>query len=202
MTKIIGLTGPSGAGKGAACAIFERLGIPAVDTDGVYHAILEKKGPCTDELVAAFGGGILGENGLVSRLLLRRAVFDGESTKRNLHTLNAITHKYIMADTHALIKAHAERGARAVVIDAPQLFEAGIEGECDVIVGVLAPFPLRKERLLVRDGLTDEAISARLRAQHDDDFFRKHCDVILENSGDLTVLEDEICRFLKDFGVK
>ena len=59
--KILGLTGPSGAGKGAACAIFEAFGIPSIDTDAVYHRLLEEGGSIKDELCATFGQDILDE---------------------------------------------------------------------------------------------------------------------------------------------
>ena len=34
---IIGLCGGSGSGKGVVCALFDKLGIPSIDTDQVYH---------------------------------------------------------------------------------------------------------------------------------------------------------------------
>ena len=139
MTKIIGITGRSGAGKGVACEIFEKYGIPAIDTDAVYHEILSAKGGCTDELATTFGKEILNENGLVERKRLAERVFGKENTPALLHSLNRITHKYIMANTWDIVRVHRAHNARAVLIDAPQLFEAGLEKEVDLTLGIIAP---------------------------------------------------------------
>lgn len=201
MTKIIGLTGQSGAGKGAASAIFAKHGIPCVDTDAVYHDILSKPDACTSELVAAFGKGILGEDGTVDRKKLGAAVFGHAETPSLLHTLNTITHKYIMAKTRLTVQDYVDRGVPAVLIDAPQLFEAGIERECDLVLAILAPFELRLSRVMKRDGITREAALSRLAAQHDDAFFRERCDAIIENDGDTAALERAVCQFLTEHGV-
>lgn len=200
MTKVIGLTGRSGAGKGAVCEIFRKYGIPAVDTDAVYHTILSQKGPCTDELVARFGREILNENGLVDRKKLAARIFGAEN-KALLHSLNEITHKYIMAKTRETVQVHRENGVRAVLIDAPQLFEAHVEAECDLTLGIIAPDTLCTARIMARDGITREQAEKRLAAQHDNDYFRKNCTVVIENAGTRAELEAKICQFLTDLGV-
>ena len=201
MTKIIGLTGRSGSGKGTAAAIFAKHGVPSIDTDAVYHDLLLQKGPCTEELCDAFGDGILGADGLVDRKKLSAAVFGKENSPALLHTLNSITHKYIMAKTHEIVLAHAKNGAPAVLIDAPLLFEAGVQKECDLVLGILAPRTVCAERITERDSISEDSAYLRLGAQHDNDFFRANCDVIIENSSDLQSLERAICQFLKEHGI-
>ena len=201
MTKIIGITGRSGAGKGVACEIFEKYGIPAIDTDAVYHEILSAKGGCTDELATTFGKEILNENGLVERKRLAERVFGKENTPALLHSLNRITHKYIMANTWDIVRVHRAHNARAVLIDAPQLFEAGLEKEVDLTLGIIAPDALCTERIMARDGISRENAAKRLAAQHDNDYFRAHCTAVIENAGTEQELEAKICQFLIDFGV-
>lgn len=201
MTKIIGLTGRSGAGKGTVCEILKKYGIPAIDTDAVYHELLSQKSALTEELVTAFGEEILNENGLVERKKLSASIFGKENTKALLHTLNSITHKYIMAKTWERVQLYREHGARAVLIDAPQLFEAGLEKQVDLTLGVIAPDALCVERITARDGISHENAQRRLAAQHDNDYFRTHCTAVIENTGSQAELEARICQFLKDFGV-
>ena len=201
MTKVIGLTGRSGAGKGTACEIFKKYDIPAIDTDAVYHEILAEKGACTDELVTAFGEEILNENGLVERKTLAARVFGKENTEALLHSLNSITHKYIMAKAWDTVRVLREDGARAVLIDAPQLFEAGLEKEVDLTLGVIAPDAICIARIMARDGISREQAAKRLAAQHDNDYFRAHCTAVIENASTQEALEAQICQFLKDFGV-
>lgn len=201
--KILGLTGPSGAGKGTAAAIFAKYGIPSVDTDAVYHDLLSKSTKLTAELVAAFGTEILGKDGRVNRKKLSTVVFGHENTPALLHTLNTITHKYVMAKTHEMAQEYAKSGVRALLIDAPQLFEAHIENECDMILGVLADREIRLSRIMARDGIGKEDAIRRINAQHSDDFYRDACHYILTNNGDLDALETQILSLLEnsDLGV-
>ena len=53
---IIGLTGPSGAGKGTFA---QHLPFPCLDTDKIAREVVKKGMPCLDELCAAFGSEIL-----------------------------------------------------------------------------------------------------------------------------------------------
>ena len=201
MTKLIGITGRSGSGKGAACRIFAQMGIPTIDTDAIYHEILTKKGPCTDELVSAFGREILDEGGLVDRRRLSGAVFGQKNTPSLLHTLNTITHKYIMAEAYAQLRELSRGGAKAVLLDAPQLFEAHLENECDITLAVIADDERCIARIMARDGITRERASVRLAAQHTNDFFREHCTAVIENNADLAALTLSVCQFIKDFKV-
>ena len=201
MTRIIGITGRSGAGKGVACEIFQKHGIPAIDTDAVYHEILTTQNECTSELLQAFGKEILNENGLVERQKLAARIFGKENTPALLHSLNSITHKYIMAKTWDMVRVLCEQNARAVLIDAPQLFEAGLEKEVDLTLGVIAPDAICIARIMARDGISRDNAAKRLAAQHDNDYFRAHCTAVIENAGTMQELEAQICQFLKEFGV-
>ena len=200
-TRILGLTGPSGAGKGTVCRIFAKYGIPSIDTDAVYHELLREDKALTAELRDAFGPDILDERGTVDRKKLSAAVFGKKNTPELLHTLNTVTHKYVMARTWEMVRVHQKNGARAVLIDAPQLFEAGIEKECDLVIGVLADRSLRLERILRRDGISETAALQRINAQREDAFFRSSCQYILENNADETELEKQIVALLTLSGV-
>jgi dephospho-CoA kinase len=201
MTRIIGLTGRSGSGKHEVGVIFEKYGIPCLDTDAIYHELLQEKNACTRELTEAFGTQILNENGLVDRKRLADTVFGKKDTPTLLHTLNEITHKYIMARTYELVRTHAQNNAKAVVIDAPLLFEAGVDKECDLTLAVLAPLEICIARIMARDAISREAAHRRLAAQHPDDFFVSHCTATVTNNGDLESLELQIHQFLKKYGV-
>ena len=198
--KIIGLTGQSGAGKGETCLIFERYGIPTIDTDAVYHTLLETDPELTAELCAAFGSEILTDS-RVDRKKLASQVFGKPDSDERLHTLNAITHKYIMARAWNMADAHRRAGARAVVIDAPQLFEAGLENSCDILIAILADQDLRRKRIMARDSLSAENADRRMAAQKSDDFYRRHCHFVFENNEDTAALECQIRLFLKESGL-
>lgn len=198
--KIIGLTGQSGAGKGEACRILERQDIPTIDTDAVYHTLLLTDDKLTAELCAAFGSDLL-TNGRIDRKKLAACVFGKPDSDKRLHTLNAITHKYIMAKAWAMAEAHRRNGARAVVIDAPLLFEAHLEKDCDLLLAILSKKELRLSRIMARDGISSAEAERRIAAQKSDEFYRAHCHYILENNEDTASLECQIHRFLKESGL-
>ncbi len=199
--KVIGLTGSSGAGKGVAASVFREYGIPVIDTDAVYHDILSRGGACTEELVTAFGEQILGADGLVCRRALADTVFGKPNTDTLLHTLNTITHKYVMSETRKMLLALKDDGARAAVIDAPLLFEANAHLECDLTVGVIAARDLREARIIARDHISAEHAEKRLMAQKPDSFYRERCDRILENNTDRAALAEKIAALLIETGV-
>lgn len=194
--KIVGLTGGSGTGKGTVAGIFAEYGIPSVDTDAVYHELLRTDPALTAELVSSFGSGILGEAGTVNRKALAAAVFGKENTPALLHTLNQITHKYIMSETKKRLTEYEKASAPAALIDAPLLFEAGLDAWCDEVIGVLADRETRILRVTKRDGIDRAAAIRRIDAQPDDSFFRARCSIVLENNGDLAELRKEVRKIL------
>lgn len=199
--QVIGLTGSSGAGKSVAASIFKKHGIPVIDADLVYHEILGADGDCTKEIAAAFGPNVLDGNGLISRQALANTVFGKPNTDALLHTLNTITHKYVMSEIKKRLRELKANGTHAAVIDAPLLFEANAHLECNFVIGLIADRALRAERIMVRDRISRESTEKRLNAQKGDQFFRERCDYILENNTDAASLERNLLALLVKTGV-
>ena len=195
---VIGLTGPSGAGKGAVSQLFASHGIPVIDADAVYHKLLIPPSACLCELVNVFGSQILATDGTLDRKVLGEIVF---SDKAQLARLNEITHRYVMATIREHIEAYRMQGKRAVILDAPQLFEAGADRDCNRIVSVIADRDIRIERILQRDGITKEAAMRRIDSQKSDSFFREHSHYLIENNGDLSALILSVQKILSEMGV-
>lgn len=198
---VIGLTGGSGSGKTLASNIFAEYGVVTLNADRIYHEILSKKDGCTEELVKAFGNDILDTEGFVARKKLAAAVFGKKDTPELLHTLNKITHTYVMSEIRKRLSELKNTACHAVLLDAPQLFEAGAEKDCDVIVGVVAPRNVRVARIMARDGLSTAAAEARINAQPNDNFYRTNCHVILENDHDEAALRIQIKELLARYSV-
>lgn len=196
----VGLTGPSGAGKGVIASLFSRYGVPSIDTDAVYHDLLIPPSACLDELKEAFGTEILLPDGSLNRGALASLVFS-EGQEKKLTTLNRITHRHILAKTRDILEAYEEKGIPAVLVDAPQLFESGFDKECGFILSVLAPFDLRLARVMARDGLSEEKARARLEASHTDEFFHERSDAVIINNGSVDAMESEVRRLLTLWGV-
>ncbi len=194
---IVGITGPSGAGKSLAVEEFARRGFDVIDADRVAREIVMPGEPALDALAARFGGDILLPGGVLDRKRLASRAF---STPENTQALNGITHGFILSRMKAMAAASAKAG-RNCLYDAPLLIESGLHESCDVCVAVTAPEEVRIKRLLLRDGISQAEIRARLSRQHDDAFYTSVCDYVIVNDGGIDALRrkaaavaDEILR--------
>ena len=197
--KILGLTGQSGAGKGVVASLLKEHGIPAVDADAVYHELLIPPSPCLDELRAEFSDAILNADGTLNRPALSALVFaPTDEGKARLRRLNEITHRYVVEQTLAMLEEYEKRGCRAAVIDAPLLIEAELHRNCDHVIAVLSDREIRIARLLERDRLSIEQISARLDAQKDASFYIEHADTLVYNNGTIDELKASVSALLAE----
>lgn len=186
---VIGLTGGSGAGKGAVCQKFRNLNIDSIDTDLTSRQVCAKGKPCLNELVSIFGDGILLEDGSLDRRGLAAIVF---ADKAKLAILNKITHRYILNEVRVWLEGQRAAGRKAAIVDAPLLYESGFDKECDVIISVIADRSVRLRRIIARDGITEEAAEARLNKQGDDAFYTERADYIITNNGSTNLLDSQI----------
>jgi len=180
MAQVIGITGPTGAGKTTALRTLEELGGVIVDADAVYHRLLEENAPLRATLLGRFGEEILNGAGELDRKRLGAVVFGDPEA---LEDLNRITHGFILAEVDRLCAQAAEQG-RPAAVDAVALIESGLGARCSAVVGVLAPKELRIRRIMEREGISYEYARSRVEAQREDSFFRARCGYILENGGD------------------
>lgn len=179
--KIIGITGPTGAGKTTALRAVTGLGGCVIDCDQVYHQLLEESAPMRNELTERFGRGILDEEQRLDRKKLGALVFQDSAL---LADLNAITHRYVRRRVEELLRAARTEGRPLAAVDAIALIESGLGGLCDAVVGILAPPEVRVRRIMARDGIPEEYAVMRVKAQQGDDFFRENCTAVLENTGE------------------
>ena len=179
--KIIGITGPTGAGKSFFSEYLAERGIPVIDADEVYHALLVPPSACLDALRSAFGEGVFREDGTLNRPALSEIVFHDE---KKLQLLNETVLGFVLDQIRGMLRDLAQEGNRAVAVDAPTLIESGFDRECDTVVSILAPAQERLRRIVARDHITEERAHARIDSQQPDDFYRRHSHAVLINDGD------------------
>ncbi len=194
LTKIIGLTGPTGAGKTTVSQLLEKYGCYVIDCDKIAHEITTYHVDCLKALCYAFGNDILNDQGFLNRpLLAQRAFSDKEQTQK----LNQVTHPYIIEEIQRLIQQY-KKYAKVIVLDAPLLFEAGLQYDCDKTVSVLAPLQIRMDRIINRDGISQEQARLRICAQPDDRFYISQSDIILDGTQTEQVLSNQITTLLEE----
>lgn len=176
--KIIGITGTSGSGKGYVCGILRSKGYTVIDSDALCHDVYENDPECIKEIGEHFPSSVVAQR--IDRAALRKIVF---SDKDKLEQLNSIAHKYILRKMDGMIAEAVSHGCKVVFVDAPQLFEAGLNDKCNSVVSVIAPYDLKIKRIIERDGINKEAAETRLLNQHNDKFFISNSDFIINNDG-------------------
>jgi dephospho-CoA kinase len=172
--RVIGLTGGIGMGKSTAAAAFRRARIPVFDADATVHALQARGGRAVQAIGRAFPGTM--RNGAVDREALRRAVL---SNPEALRKLEAIVHPLVRQAERAFIARARRRGARAVVLDIPLLFETGGERRADRVVVVSAPPDVQAARLRKRRLMSEAQIAAVLARQMPDREKRRRADVVV-----------------------
>lgn len=193
--RIIGITGPSGAGKGELCNCLSKHGVPCINADNVYHQLLNPPSPCIDALVEHFGRGILNGNGFVDRHALAEIVF-APGNEAEHEELNRITHSFVAEKLQLLINEYSSASCRAVALDVPLLFESKLDMICDIKVSVLANRAIRTERIMQRDNLNYSAATARIAAQPSDEFYIERSDLVFYNNSDIVALSGFVSEIL------
>ena len=179
--KIIGLTGGSGAGKGEVCKAFLSFGIESIDTDKISREVTHKGSDCLKELVENFSDVILNDSGELNRKKLFDIAFE---SKENHMMLNKITHRHILNECNRIIADMQNSGSKAVIIDAPLLFESGFDKTCDIVISVVADLDKRLQRIIKRDNITPEQFELRINNQKNDEFFIENSDYVIYNDSD------------------
>lgn len=195
---VIGLCGGSGSGKTLVCQTILSCGIPVFESDAVYHRLIAEPTDCVRELAAQFGVEVLDDHGGIDRRALSRLVFsDRPDAKDNLQKLDEIAHRHVC---HAFLQWKEERvskGSPAIVLEAPLLFESGMDRLCTVTIAVTAPRALRLERIRERDGITAQEAQARIDAQRSDAELKRLCDYTVENTGTMSEVQNCIKELLE-----
>ncbi len=186
---IIGITGNSGAGKSTVVQYFSDKFL-IVDADKIGHNILYD-GRCKDEVVSFFGENITEDNKII-RSRLGEIVFND---KKKLDALTKITHKYIIK--HILDIFEENKKNFDIIIDAPLLFESGLNEYCDITILIHANYDTKINRIVKRDNITKELAQARLDKQTVNDELVKKCDYVIENS-DLSMTIKKVSEIIGD----
>jgi dephospho-CoA kinase len=157
----VGITGGIGSGKSTVCHLFKCLEIPVFNADNAGRNLLE-----SDDAVIAQVKSILGEdvliNGKPDRKKIGGIVFNNPE---KLTQLNAIIHPAVR---RKYAEWTQEQTAPYLIYEAAILFETGLYKQLDSIVLVTTPEPLRIQRVMKRDGLTETSIRDRMKNQWSD----------------------------------
>lgn len=193
--KIIGITGGIGVGKSTILHILEQdYDAYIVETDKLAHQLMLPGKLAYEKIVECFGKEILKDDQSIDRSLLGQLVFRDEM---KLKKLNAIVHPAVKeAILQDINKKRAEGVITYYVIEAALLIEDGYKVICDEIWYIYASQEIRLERLLQGRGGTKEKWLQVMNNQSSEEFYRRNCDVIIDNGCSVTKTTETIQELL------
>jgi len=180
--RVIGLTGGIASGKSTVARMLAELGAPVIDADQIAREVVEPGQPALDEVVRAFGAGVLAPDGTLDRKKLGARVFADPTERRRL---NAIVHPRIALASQARLAELRAAGAEVAIYEAALLVENGIHHGLDGLIVVKLDAAQQLERVRVRDRLGDEEAEARLAAQAPLAEKLAAADYVVDNQGSL-----------------
>jgi len=188
---IVGLTGAAASGKSAALECFKKMGVFCVSTDAIAKEVLTSRA-CYNKILRKFGSGVFLKDGSIDRKKLAKEVFSDKSKRKRLES---ILHPEILKHALALIKTSNDN---LIILEAPLLFEAGLEQCFALTICVDAPSRLRLKRAAAR-GWTSGEFRRRSAAQFTAGEKAARADIVIGNAGTVGALRAKIvwvCGFL------
>lgn len=186
---LVGLTGGIGSGKSTVAAALVDRGAVLVDADRIVHDLQQPGTVVFDEMVEAFGEGIVAADGSLDRKAVADIVFGDPDA---LARLGAIVHPRVHQEITRRVAEQADTD-NVVVLDIPLLGEAGWPGILGTIVVDLPP-EVAVERLVAHRGFSESDARARIEAQMDRDQRLAFADFVVDNSGTPDDLATEVER--------
>ncbi len=206
--RIVGLTGGIGTGKSTAAEYLKGKGFAHIDADAISRDITADGSPMLPVLDGLFGPSgqfgkegveILRPDGSLDRAALASLVFTDQGRKRQL---DQVMFRAIIAEIDQQIDAWQKAASQnpvGILLDAPLLFEAGLDTRCDLVLLLVADEEVRVRRVCSRDGVTKREVRDRINSQLSDDEKREKSDVIIDNSGSREDLAQRLEKFYTKF---
>lgn len=192
--QVIALTGGIGAGKSAAAEVFRSYGAVVLSLDEIARHQLEPGTPVFDQVVAAFGEGIVDAEGRIDTRALAPAAF---SSSERVASLNAIMHPAILREVSARLRDMESRPnpPRVVILEVPLIVEApAFAGLAGRVLAISAPEEARIGRA-VAAGMDEEDVRARVLRQASDADRAAIADDVIVNDGTLGDFRNALERY-------
>ncbi|MCK4248828.1 MAG: dephospho-CoA kinase, partial [Candidatus Omnitrophica bacterium] len=186
-----------GTGKSTVAGIMADEGALVIDADRIAHEII-MPGSSQHELIAAhFGKAVLKESGQIDRRVLGKIVFKSGAGDQ-LDKLCRIVHPEVITIIKKRIKELKEQDSnQLIVLDAPLLFETGLEKTVDKVIVVETDRKKQIERCQrAYNNITEEEILNRINTQMPLEEKIARADFIIDNNGSEDNTRDHVKKFL------
>lgn len=182
-TLKVGITGGIGSGKTTVCKIFESLGIPVYYADERAKWLMSNDPELIQGIKKLFGDTAYDSDGNLNRSHISGIVFHDPE---KLEQLNALVHPAVAKDGSTWNQAQS--GVPYTLREAALIYEAGIDKHLDYVIVVTAPLEMRIQRVMNRDGVSREAVEARIARQMPETEKVKLADFVIYNDGERALI--------------
>lgn len=184
--RVIGLTGSICSGKSTIAQFLAQMGATLINADEIGHEAYQPHCETWQQVVEAFGKGVLTASDEIDRQKLSEIVFkDPEALKR----LNAIMHPGMHRVAEKRIERLRREGTEVVVLEAPLLIEANWLDLVDEVWVARASEENSLKRCRERSGLSEAQARARMASQFSPDEKAKHASVLIDTNVSLAEVE-------------
>ncbi len=195
--KVYGVTGGAGTGKSVVMQLLEeKFGGYVILTDDVARELQEPGGISYQKMVDAFGNGILDENMQIDRRKMAEIVFND---KQALEKLNQMTHPFVRKEVERRLDEARTGRYPFAAIESAILLDAGYEDLCDEFWYIHSDPEVRRERMRLFRGYSDEKIDAVMRSQPDEKVFYDRCSFVIDNNSTVEAVTAQLEKKLGPF---
>ncbi len=188
------LTGSIATGKSSVAKIVKSLGYEIVDADMISHGVLDGK---IRAIIDLFGEKFVKEN-KVDRKALGELVFND---KDKLSLLEELLHPAIKKQIYKKAEELDKKG-RLFFVEIPLFFESGDYFDLGRVAVVYVPEEIQLQRLMKRNNLDLETAKKRANLQLSIEKKKSLADYIINNSGSLEALKDEVLGLIERLNFK
>lgn len=192
-TRIVGITGGIASGKSTVTQFIRKQGYQVIDADSVVHELQKKGQALYVSLVDYFGTEILDDKGDLNRPFLAQKIFASPET---LEISSQLQGKIIRQELFRL-KEELSQKEFLFFMDIPLLIESDYVSWFDDIILVTVSKKIQKERLMKRNGLTEEEVLKRLSSQFSTKEKKKFATFIVDNNGSILETQQQVAKILK-----
>ena len=176
---ILGITGTSGSGKTTVGNILsKRENVFVIDADSVAKKLNAPGTSYMNEIKKCFGDKFFLEDGNLNRKKMADEIYSNNESREKL---NSITFKYVVDKILEIIKSDDATNKDYIVVDAPLLFESGLQNFCDYTISLISEYETKIKRICNRDNIDEDTARRRLNIQHDDKYYIEQSDYVINN---------------------
>jgi dephospho-CoA kinase len=192
---VIGVTGGIGSGKTTFCRYIESRGYPVINADKLAKQLMVADSDLKSAIISRFGEDAYQNDGSLNIEFLAKKAFQ----ENRVEDLNELVHPVVKKAVLSDISSLQVEGVKLVIYEAAIMLNNGRPDYLDVVVWIESESEDRIKRVVKRDGSDPENVKHRMNKQNPIETVREYVDIVINNSGSLSDLENEADKLIQQY---